>query len=180
MFSGKTTSLIKKFQTLPAENKFIFAHGDSQRFSKDHVQTHDGVTQRAFVINDFAELKTIAKSESDWVFIDEIHFFSESCVYESFHDILAYYKQVFIGGLDYDFRKIIFPWFKNMLTFREQYPHVRIHQLKGTCHLCGGVSKYTMKQRSTEHVLEKGGAELYHAACEQCWALPPQDVPQES
>lgn len=119
MFSGKSTELIRRLRRLEAANyqTQLFKPKMDQRYSLDHVISHDGFKKEAIYVNSIDEIPAHLKPETNVVGIDEIQFLESGVV--QFCNQQAMDKLVIVAGLSKNFQDIYFPFKDGKLDMSE-------------------------------------------------------------
>ena len=79
MFSGKSTELIRRINTMKSINKkiVIINYLHDNRYSNDSVSTHDSVSVKSLKIEKLLLIPIEILIESECIFIDEGQFFND-------------------------------------------------------------------------------------------------------
>lgn len=184
MFSGKTDGLMQKVQEIrkkekdSTKNTYLYKPKIDDRYSSDHVVTHDGKEMRANRLidpNDSDDIRCIKrkKSRGEVVAIDEAQFF-DSSILHVIDELIRRGTRVIAAALCRDFRNEIFEVAAH-LSAKADF----LHKKSALCHQCGRVA--TRTQRLTEEGevapasgprIKIGGNEEYEARCYNCWEDP--------
>lgn len=178
MFSGKTEELMRRLRRAKyARQKVqVFKPLIDQRYSEDHVQSHDANRIPSISVQSSKEILDKVDDNTRFVGIDEAQFFDEGIV-----DVvqkLAYRgTRVVCAGLDMDFKGQPFGPMPKLLAVAEQ-----VTKLSAVCVVCGQPA--TRSQRlvqSTEEDVSAtdgktiehdqvlvGATEFYEARCRIC------------
>ena len=176
MFSGKSTELIKQGQRhLYARQRVVFVKPEmDDRYSTDEIVTHDG--KRIKAINYCGWLLVPEVLTADVVLIDEIQFFPIH-VFKQIKELLADGKNIYISGLDKDFRGNGFLIVEMLMTEADE-----INKLKSVCEMCGADAGFTGKRENlfksstveiqvkeeTVAQFELGEKDVYIPLCRSC------------
>ena len=180
MFSGKSTELIRRINRYEIAGKTVqlFKPTIDDRYSLEHVTSHDGLKRDVTYIKDMDELYGHLDSKIDVLGIDEIQFL-ESVVVELCNQYANDGGIVVVSGLLKDFRDEYFPFKdgkKNMGDLLCDADHVTY--LKAICtykdngkKICG--NEATRVQRFIDEevadydspVIQVGGTEAYAPRC---------------
>jgi thymidine kinase len=160
MFSGKTSELIrnaKRFSSIGKKIIMINHDLDDRYTNKAEVINHDGV---AFPCLKAHSLKNIDISGVEAIFINEGQFFPdlvEACQYWA--DELQ--LQVFVCGLDGDFKRNVFGSLLNLIPLADE-----VHKLHAYCFKCKNGTLAPFSKRITSEADQISiGASNYIAVC---------------
>ncbi len=173
MFSGKTEELVRRLRRAKyARQKIqVFKPVIDQRYSSDHVQSHDANRILSTPVSTSKEILDLVEDNTRVVGIDEAQFFDEGVVEVA--QKLAYRgTRVICAGLDMDFQGQPFGPMPRLLAIAEQ-----VTKLSAVCVVCGQPA--TRSQRvihSNEALTEAqmkdqvlvGATESYEARCRFC------------
>ena len=144
MFSGKTTELINRYNTLKINNsddKILLINHliDSQRYKHNSIVSHNGIEIPAISITKLGEANKEIEINKNicYILINEGQFFED--LYEWVINILDNtHISIIICGLDSDYRRMKFGKIWNL------FPHANnIYKLSGKCNNCSNLSIYT-------------------------------------
>jgi thymidine kinase len=172
MFSGKTEELMRRLKRAQyAKQKIqVFKPVIDQRYSVDHVQSHDANRILSIPVQSAREILEKIDDNTRVVGIDEAQFFDDTLV--DVAQKLAYRgTRVILAGLDMDFRGQPFGPMPKLLAVAES-----VTKLSAVCVVCG--SPATRSQRMVAEV-EPGSAAMedqvlvgahdyYEARCRFC------------
>ena len=168
MFSGKTEELMRRLKRAQyAKQKIqVFKPVIDQRYSVDHVQSHDANRILSIPVHTAREILDRVDDNTRVVGIDEAQFFDDSIVDVS--QKLAYRgTRVICAGLDMDFKGLPFGPMPKLLAVAES-----VTKLSAVCVVCGAPA--TRSQRMThgetgadDQVLV-GSHDYYEARCRIC------------
>jgi thymidine kinase len=171
MFSGKTEELMRRLKRAQyAKQKIqVFKPVIDQRYSVDHVQSHDANRIMSTPVTSAKEILEKIDDNTRVVGIDEAQFFDDGIVEVA--QKLAYRgTKVICAGLDMDFRGQPFGPMPKLLAIAES-----VTKLSAVCVVCGAAA--TRSQRmiaepdespaSQEQVLV-GAHDYYEARCRFC------------
>jgi thymidine kinase len=168
MFSGKTEELLRRVRRaqIARQKVQIFKPILDNRYSADHVQSHDSNRILSQPIESAKDILDHVEDHTRVVGIDEAQFFDESIV-----DIvqkLAYRGiHVIIAGLDMDFRGLPFGPMPSLLAIAEE-----VTKLSAVCVICGHSASRTQRiaghlgSDKTSFVI--GAKDMYEARCRFC------------
>ncbi len=179
MFSGKSTELIRRINRYEIAGKTVqlFKPAIDDRYSLEHVTSHDGLKRDVTYIKDMNDLYGNFDPKKDVLGIDEIQFL-ESDVVELCNSYADDGGIVVVSGLLKDFRDEYFPFKdgkKNMGDLLKDADHVTY--LKAICThknnggICG--NEATRVQRFIDNevadynspIVQVGGTETYAPRC---------------
>lgn len=166
MFSGKTTRLIDIYNEKYAENKNIkvINYSGDTRYHDSMLSTHDKVMIPCVFANkikDVCDEHTI--QQYDIILINEGQFFSD--LYESTYELVEKYKkQVYICGLDGDFKRNKFGQMLELIPICD-----KIIKLSATCVRCKQPAIFS-KRLSTEEQQVVIGSSNYEPMCRFCYS----------
>ena len=173
MFSGKTEELMRRLRRAQyAKQKIqVFKPVIDQRYSVDHVQSHDANRILSTPVQSPKEILEKVEDNTRVVGIDEVQFFDEGIV-----DVvqkLAYRgTRVICAGLDMDFKGVPFGPMPTLLAVAEH-----VTKLSAVCVVCGEPA--TRSQRiineaatpddsNTRDQVLVGALDYYEARCRFC------------
>jgi thymidine kinase len=173
MFAGKTSALIKAWETCECPNKIAFKYNKDTRYESGQVAiiSHDRVSLPAIPIISCAEINTHLNNRQVLnpvvVFIDEGQFFPDIHSWYTGLDS-AIVTDVYVSGLDYDiFGKVFSKQFDNLM---ECATVLYTHTAK--CHICNEQASRTQfidanQLNKVEGNVLIGGEQQFQPACEQ-------------
>ncbi len=173
MFSGKTEELMRRLKRAQyARQKIqVFKPVIDQRYSVDHVQSHDANRILSTPVQSSAELLEKVEDNTRVVGIDEVQFFDDGIIEVA--QKLAYRgTRVICAGLDMDFKGLPFGPMPTLLAIAEQ-----VTKLSAVCVVCGEPA--TRSQRvigeavlpddsNTHDQVLVGALDYYEARCRFC------------
>lgn len=166
MFSEKTTALVREYRRAQrAQKRVICFKYDDQRYSNDHITSHDRQSVPAIPVRSSDEIIRHLQRQvpADVILVDEVQFFDEGIV--QLLNWLARHHRVVVAGLDMDRFGRPFGPMPSLLATADE-----VHKLKAVCSRCGAdawISAATEHNTSQEQV-EIGGADKYTALCRAC------------
>jgi thymidine kinase len=178
MFAGKTSKLISMcLSNVVAGNRVVvFKPTNDNRYDGSSIVSHNldkfasvsigyNTPKDVFkVIDDMADKAMWA----DVVFFDEVQFFSSEII-EVVEYILSMrsIKEVVCGGLAQDTFGKPFGSMPHLLSIADN-----IIMLKAVCSFCKKIdmASRTFRKIKTKEQVVVGGADLYQAACFNCWS----------
>ena len=170
MFSGKTTELIRRIETLaPSTGIVTLKPAIDDRYSPTHIVTHHRQTATAQTVqNARAILDCVGDAEV--VAIDEIHFFDDVIV-EVCQELASRGVRVICTGLDRD-------------MWGDGFPHVeRLSLIADTtvltaeCKACGRPANRTHRTVPLVDNNLVGGPDEFEPRCERCFSPPAAPKP---
>jgi len=173
MFSGKTSSLIKIYNTeiLNGKRVVVINHSSDTRYSKTLLSTHD----KQMIPCDFiSDLKDAWRNEAspfnvnlrqaDIILINEAQFFPDlkEIVLEM---VELYYRHVVICGLDGDFKRKPFGEILDLIPYCDS-----VKKLSAICNVCinGTLAIFTNRISSEESQIVIG-SDNYQPLCRNCY-----------
>jgi len=163
MFTGKTTWLVNHM------NKYHKKDGIFLRPSIDtrELITHNGLKYKAKSFENLSQLGQVFDDKIKAVYIDEVQFMPNVLGYDVALEqikLISNIKPLFLAGLDYDFRKQIFPFSEEIIKICDE-----VKVLKTYCHICGRLAEcYSYKKNDNLELIEIGGSDLYEPRCFNC------------
>ncbi|HVT37476.1 MAG TPA: hypothetical protein VHE78_00380, partial [Gemmatimonadaceae bacterium] len=105
MFSGKSEELIRRVKraVIARRTVQVFKPAIDDRFSSEHVRSHDGDSFDARPVRSSAEILPLLEPETSVVGVDEVQFFDAGIV-EVVRALVLDGRRVICAGLDLDFR----------------------------------------------------------------------------
>lgn len=173
MFAGKTSALIKAWESCESSNKLAFKNKKDTRYESGEVAiiSHDKITLPAIPVGSCDEISTYINnlmiSGPVVVFIDEGQFFADIHTWYLTLDACNV-SDIYVSGLDYDiFGKVFNEQFDKLM---ECATVLYTHTAK--CHICNELATRTQfignnKLNRIEDNVLIGGEHQYQPACEQ-------------
>jgi thymidine kinase len=168
MFSGKTEELLRRVKRaqIARQKVQVFKPLIDDRYSKDHVQSHDANRVLSFPIQKPFELFDHLDDNTRVVGIDEAQFFDDSIV-DVAQKLANRGIQVIVAGLDLDYRGRPFGPMPLLLAIAED-----VTKLSAICVVCGAPASRTQKITGPEvdatSPVAVGAKEMYEARCRFC------------
>jgi thymidine kinase len=168
MFSGKTTKLLKTYETLSFSNSndkvLLINHSSDNRYGQSHIISHDGNKCSCYSLNKLEEIYKVFDNTSlnniEYVLIDEAQFFTD--LYDVVLKLLKDGKNIFIAGLDGDFQQK--PFYSSKLL--ELIPYsVTIQKFCAQCYVCKEPAAVTKRLTNSKDIILVGGSDDYQPAC---------------
>ncbi len=168
MFSGKTEELMRRLKRAQyAKQKIqVFKPVIDQRYSVDHVQSHDANKILSIPVQTAKEILDRVDDNTRIVGIDEAQFFDDTIVEVA--QKLAYRgTRVICAGLDMDFRGQPFGPMPKLLAVAES-----VTKLSAVCVVCGAPATRSQRVTRGETVGDNqvlvGSHDYYEARCRIC------------
>lgn len=165
MFSGKTEELIRLLRRAQYARQPIqvFKPKIDDRYSKDHVASHDKTLLPSMPIEKAADLKKNLKPETRVVGIDEGQFFGEDLV-AIVNELADRGLRVIVAGLDMDWKGEPFHPMPALMATAEV-----VQKLRAVCVVCGEPASRTQRLvRNTDSILV-GDRTAYESRCRSCF-----------
>lgn len=172
MFAGKTSALIKAWESCEFPTKLAFKFKRDTRYESGEaaIISHDKISLPAIPISSCAEIaiyiNNLQVSGPVGVFIDEGQFFSDIHSWFMAQDA-AYVSDVYVSGLDYDiFGKVFSEQFDKLMDCANVlYTHT------AKCHICNEQATRTQfidnsQLNKVEGNVLIGGEQQFQPACE--------------
>lgn len=164
MFSGKSTELLRRMNRYRAAKRscLLVKHDKDDRYSQDHVTTHDQQASEAFSCDSLGgECQALALAH-DVIGIDEGQFFKD--LPEVCEALANTGKIVIVAALDGTWRRTGFGNVEQLVPLAEN-----VVKLSAVCSVCfqdAAFSKRLTAETADEVV---GGADKYVACCRDCF-----------
>ncbi len=168
MFSGKTEELLRRIKRaqIGRQRAQIFKPIIDNRYSVDHVQSHDATRMLSRPVQSSREILELIDDTTRVVGIDEAQFFDEGIV-EVAQKLAFRGLRVVIAGLDLDFRGLPFGPMPRLLAVAEN-----VTKLQAVCMVCGGAASRSQRIAGPTGAdaprVAVGAADLYEARCRFC------------
>jgi len=174
MFCGKTEELIRRVRRaiIAKQHVQVFKPSLDDRYSIQHVTSHDGQNIEAVPISSSNEIASHLAADTTVVAIDEVQFFDAGIV-EVVNNLARRGVRVILAGLDTDFRGEPFGPMPQLLCRAED-----VTKLHAICVICGEEASRTQRlvngqpARYDDPVILVGAAESYEARCNQHHIVP--------
>jgi thymidine kinase len=167
MYAGKSTSLIN-YVSNNCKNFIAYKPKIDNRYSENHIETHDGVKIPCNSINSVQDI--LIPDSLNTVIIDEIQFFNGNIVsgdvLNKVRMLIQVGNNVIVGGLDKDWRGEFFPVSHEIIKMADEFKY-----LKAKCFQCGKDAEFTYKTRQDSQLVEIGSVGMYEARCMSCWTI---------
>jgi thymidine kinase len=150
----------------------VFKPSLDDRYSVEHVTSHDGQNIQAQPVTSAQELLSLLSPATTVVAIDEVQFFDVAIV-EAVKDMGKRGIRVILAGLDMDFRGEPFGAMPQLLCLAED-----VTKLHAICLVCGEEASRTQRlvngkpAHYEDPVIMVGAAESYEARCNEHHFVP--------
>ena len=164
MFSGKTEELVRRVKRAQygKQKVQVFKPKIDNRYSEDHVQSHDANKVLSIPVSSSAEILNLVDDNTRVVGIDEAQFFDKGIV--DVCNKLAYRgKRVIAAGLDMDFRGQPFGPMPDLLAIAES-----VTKLSAICLVCGAPATRSQRLVQNDGIVAVGATDIYEARCRFC------------
>ncbi len=165
MFSGKSEELIRRLRRaeIARQRVQIFKPLIDQRYSSDHIVSHDDSRIHSDSVTTAAEVAAKLDVRTEVIGIDEAQFLGESMV-----DLVVRWadmgKRVIIAGLDTDYLGRPFHPMPELLAVADE-----ITKTLAICMQCGNPAKHTQRLIASEDLIVVGAEGMYEARCRRCF-----------
>ena len=167
MFSGKTEELIRRLRRaqIAKQRVAIFKPRIDNRYSSDHIVSHNEQSLRSIVVDKPSEILEKAR-DAQVIGIDEGQFFSMEIV-DVCDDLANQGKRVIVAGLDQDYRAKPFEPMPQLLAVAEY-----ITKTLAICVVCGNPADRTQRITKQQERVVVGAKDVYEARCRRCFQAP--------
>ena len=173
MFSGKTTRIIQIYKTRSYIGKrvAVINYSEDKRYHETMLSTHDKTmipcmqtTTLSEIWRDPTHLYHDALKNADTVLINEGQFFKD--LYDIVLEMVEFYKkEVFICGLDGDFKRQLFGSILQLIPYCDT-----IEKLNSLCAECRDGTPAIFSHRKTEETEQIViGVDNYVPLCRDCY-----------
>ena len=165
MFSGKSEELIRRLRRaeIARQRVQIFKPVIDQRYSTDHIVSHDDSRIHSDSVATAAEVQAKLDVRTEVIGIDEAQFLGEAMV-----DLVVRWadmgKRVIIAGLDTDYLGRPFHPMPELLAVADE-----ITKTLAICMQCGNPAKHTQRLIASEDLIVVGAEGMYEARCRRCF-----------
>jgi thymidine kinase len=163
MFSGKSTELIRRINSIKSINKkvLIINYIHDNRYSKDSVCSHDNIKIKSLKTDFLLLIDKELLLNSDFIFIDEGQFFSDLIEFVKLY-VDFYKKNITISGLDGDSNRKKFGCILDLIPLCDS-----VLKLKAYCIKCcdGTYAPFTKKIINNDVLIDIGGSDKYIPVC---------------
>ena len=175
MSCGKTEELLRRLRRAKIANKNvkIFSPAIDTRAKRNHIESRNGLTQLAIVVNSSEEIFNYIDESDNVIGIDELQFFDPGII-DVIKKIINMNIKVIASGLDLDFKGEPFGCMPMALALAD-----RVDKLTAICMECG--SEYACRTQrlidgkpadKNSPLIMVGGDDTYEARCLRCYVLP--------
>jgi thymidine kinase len=165
MFSGKSEELIRRLRRaeIARQRVQIFKPVIDQRYSSDHIVSHDDSRIHSDSVATAAEVQAKLDLRTEVIGIDEAQFLGEAMV-----ELVVRWadmgKRVIIAGLDTDYLGRPFHPMPELLAVADE-----ITKTLAICMQCGNPAKHTQRLIASEDLIVVGAEGMYEARCRRCF-----------
>ncbi len=165
MFSGKSEELIRRLRRaeIARQRVQIFKPVIDQRYSSDHIVSHDDSRIPSVGVNSAAEVEAHLDLRTEVIGIDEAQFLGEAII-PLVVRLADMGKRVLIAGLDTDYLGRPFHPMPELLAVADE-----ITKALAICMQCGNPAKHTQRLIANEDLIVVGAAGMYEARCRRCF-----------
>ena len=165
MFSGKSEELIRRLRRaeIARQRVQIFKPVIDQRYSTDHIVSHDDSRIPSRCVASAAEVESCIDPRTEVIAIDEAQFLGEAIV-----GLVVRWadmgKRIIIAGLDTDYLGRPFHPMPELLAVADE-----ITKALAICMQCGNPAKHTQRLIASEDLIVVGAEGMYEARCRRCF-----------
>jgi thymidine kinase len=165
MFSGKSEELIRRLRRaeIARQRVQIFKPIIDQRYSSDHIVSHDDTRIHSVAVSTAAEVTAKLDLRTEVIGIDEAQFLGETMV-----ELVVRWadmgKRIIIAGLDTDYLGRPFHPMPELLAVADE-----ITKTLAICMQCGNPAKHTQRLIASEDLIVVGAEGMYEARCRRCF-----------
>ncbi len=165
MFSGKTEELIRLLRRAQFARQEIqaFKPRIDDRYSADHVASHDRTLFPSTVIERAEEIYRHLRPTTQVIGIDEAQFFDFELV-DVVNDLANRGLRVIVAGLDTDWKGDPFHPMPELMAIAET-----VKKLHAVCVVCGQTASRTQRLVKSAESILIGDSSLYEPRCRQCF-----------
>ncbi len=165
MFSGKTEELIRLLRRAQfARQAFqVFKPRLDDRYSKDHVASHNRALIASTVIESAFEIFQHLKADTQVVAIDEGQFFDDELV-DVCNELAGRGLRVIVAGLDMNWKGEPFRPMPDLMAIAES-----VKKLQAVCVVCGSPASRTQRLKPAVSDISVGDKTSYESRCRQCF-----------
>lgn len=163
MFAGKTTFLLEKINKLNIQKQafIVIKPIIDVRYNINKIVNHNGLSYDCISLNKINDLDITNKSLPNIILIDEGQLFPD--LYDSVEKMLSLGKQVYVAGLNGDYKMKLFGQIINLISIADD-----IIYIQALCK-CGKPASFTARTVQDESLILIGGSERYIPVCKQCY-----------
>lgn len=170
MFSGKTSYLIDKYNTLKNKydkhniNILVINFELDKRYSDSCLVNHDNISIPCIFCKELKEIDKDRLEKADVILINEGQFFSD--IYNEVKNwVDNYKKKIYIAALDGDFNREPFGNFLNLISISDE-----IKKLRANCQNCNlNNASFSHRTSSEKDKIVIGGSNKYIPLCRNCY-----------
>jgi thymidine kinase len=165
MFSGKSEELIRRLRRaeIARQRVQIFKPVIDQRYSSDHIVSHDDSRIHSDSAATAAEVAAKLDVRTEVIGIDEAQFLGEGII-----ELVVRWadmgKRIVIAGLDTDYLGRPFHPMPELLAVADE-----IIKTLAICMQCGNPAKHTQRLIASEDLIVVGAEGMYEARCRRCF-----------
>ncbi len=165
MFSGKSEELIRRLRRaeIARQRVQIFKPVLDQRYSGDHIVSHNDTRIRSEAVSNAAEVQSRLDLRTEVIGIDEAQFLGDAMV-DLVVRLADMGKRIIIAGLDTDYLGRPFHPMPELLAVADE-----ITKTLAICMQCGNPAKHTQRLIASEDLIVVGAAGMYEARCRRCF-----------
>jgi thymidine kinase len=165
MFSGKSEELIRRLRRaeIARQRVQIFKPVIDQRYSSDHIVSHNDARIRSECVTSAAEVQSRLDLRTEVIGIDEAQFLGEAII-DLVVRLADMGKRIIIAGLDTDYLGRPFHPMPELLAVADE-----ITKTLAICMQCGNPAKHTQRLIASEDLIVVGAEGMYEARCRRCF-----------
>jgi thymidine kinase len=165
MFSGKSEELIRRLRRaeIARQRVQIFKPGIDQRYSSDHIVSHNDTRIHSDCVSSAAEVEQKLDLRTEVIGIDEAQFLGEAMV-DLVVRLADMGKRILIAGLDTDYLGRPFHPMPELLAVADE-----ITKTLAICMQCGNPAKHTQRLIASKDLIVVGAEGMYEARCRRCF-----------
>lgn len=174
MFCGKTEELLRRVRraAIAKQHVQVFKPDVDNRYSKQHVTSHDGSEITAQSLHQATDLLNLVDAQTTVIAIDEVQFLDDGIV-SVVEQLADSGMRIILAGLDLDFRGLPFGSMPDLLARAED-----VTKLHAICMVCGEAASRTQRlvdgnpAHYTDPTIQIGATETYEARCRKHHTVP--------
>jgi len=166
MFSGKTEELIRRIRRaeIAKMNTIIFKPNIDNRYSSNHIVSHNQSKMESILIDDINEILENSK-EMDVIGVDEAQFFNNELI-PICKKLAKDNKRVVVAGLDTDFKGEPFGPMPALMCEADF-----LDKLRAICVKCGNPASFSQRLIKNSEQVVIGETDIYEARCRNCFKI---------
>ena len=166
MFSGKTEELIRRIRRaeIAKMNTIIFKPNIDNRYSSNHIVSHNQSKMESILIDDINEILENSK-EMDVIGVDEAQFFNNELI-PICKKLAKDNKRVVVAGLDTDFKGDPFGPMPALMCEADF-----LDKLRAICVKCGNPASFSQRLIKVSEQVVIGETDIYEARCRNCFKI---------